>query len=157
MPPTRAKQPTLERSMDESIILEINRSFNDPTMFFNWSEGLEKAQKVGRIKRSKLSPLAYCLTKYIQARLYASVLEPNGEGYGTCHITVDDLEFEINWARGAEKGCTVANIPEWLFYFFDNDEAMQYLDPSDETNIMDLLQVLYEDALARGYIGKEGN
>jgi hypothetical protein len=148
-----AKKPAT-LSVDEHVKLIVTEALKDPMPFIKWSEGLEPAEKVGRIKRAKMSALYYCLHHFILRRVTDNdtFAPPDVKVY----VATDDQSTLVRIKRtiGEEIAITVLH-PEWLYDFFDDEEHFELLFPDDTTPLMEVLQLLYEFCLQNGHISAE--
>lgn len=107
-----------------------------------WMELLEGAERVGRIRRAKMSVLRYGIQRYVQSqlpeidpiyRLYISPLDDS--------ITIEgrhpSQEPGLRWLISVD-------YPLWLQDFLDEDENFLLMLPEDETKLQEVLQRIYE-------------
>jgi hypothetical protein len=145
-----ARKTKTPPTLDERITEAVATRLASPEQFCNWSELLHNAERVGRIKKSKLSPLAYCLTRYIQRGLEEQA------DIRADWVTMDSIGFWISTHTVVNEQrigkTTIVEHPDWLFEFFEPEENEALLDPADENTLMEVLQRVYEWCREHGYI-----
>jgi hypothetical protein len=60
-----AKKAAAPMRLEDRLIEDVVKRLADPVAFLAWADGFQGAERVGRIKRSKLSVLDYLLTAYV--------------------------------------------------------------------------------------------
>lgn len=129
--------PELEHQI-QTIIERILQ----PATLIKWMEQLDGAERVGRIKRSKLSTLRYGLARYVQSQLpdidpvwririhpYNDVVVVHGQNPTV--VPHENWELQIDY-------------PEWLAEFFDDPKNFDLLRREDNSKLEEVLQRIFE-------------
>jgi hypothetical protein len=124
---------------------ETIRKMLYPSPFAHWMEGLTQAERVGRIKRSKMSTLRYGLRQFLMTQISASTRAYESH---TLQITPMDDEVQI-WLHNENDDITLGiAYPFWLQDFLTEDENFALLLPDCEEKIAEVLQRIHEWCLA---------
>lgn len=122
-------------------IEDVIRRILFPTPMMKWMDGLQQAERVGRIKRAKMSVLRYGIQRYVQSQL------PEIDPVFRLDISPMDDEITI----GGRNPLTPENnwlltfaYPIWLQDFFAEDENFDLLLREDETKLQEVLQRIFE-------------
>lgn len=139
-------------TLHDHIISATVKRLEDPQQFLTWSEALDNAERTGRIKRAKRSPLAYCLERFAQSAL---TVDPDISSELRLYLTVDDVAMTIQWKNPHEAnsdGEAEIALPEWAYTFFEDDTHSALLDKDNPEKLGEVLQQVYEHCIQEGYI-----
>lgn len=112
-----------------------------PTPMMKWMDGLQQAERVGRIKRAKMSVLRYGIQRYVQSQL------PTIDPIFRLSVLPWGEEIEIlgrNPITPEQDWTLEFPYPSWLRDFFEEDENYELLVPTNETKLQEVLQRIYE-------------
>jgi hypothetical protein len=143
-----AKKAAAPMRLEDRLIEDVVKRLADPVAFLAWADGFQGAERVGRIKRSKLSVLDYLLTAYV-GRHIDSIY---GEEARTVALVTDEEVCVSHTTRTDPPVQTTVHValPDWLFEFFDDDEHALLLDPRDTTKLLEVIQQIHEFCFESG-------
>lgn len=127
----------------EQVKLAVQTALQKPGMLIKWMELLDGAERVGRIKRAKMSVLRYGIQRYIQSRLpeidmrFRVRLEPMDD---CIEITCKDPAVP----KAADDWEVTVDYPDWLVNFLDDDERFTLMLPGCPEKLGEVLQQIYE-------------
>lgn len=126
--------------LQAAITAEVRKMLY-PSPLIHWMEGLSGAERVGRIKRSKLSVLRYGVRQFLVTQISTST-----NAYESHKLQIDPLDDEVQiWLRNEDDDITL-NIPypDWLVDFLDDDENFALMLPVCDDKLEEVLQRIYE-------------
>jgi hypothetical protein len=109
-------------TLHDTLVSIAMKRLEDPEQFIKWSELLNNAERTGRIKRAKRSPLAYCLERFTQS---AMTDDAQVSSDLRLYFKVDDEVMHVEWKNPHEAnsdGDVEVPLPDWAFTFFEEEE-----------------------------------
>jgi hypothetical protein len=139
-------------ALHDTLVSIATHRLEDPEQFIKWSELLNNAERTGRIKRAKRSPLAYCLERFTQS---AMTDDAQVSSDFRLYFKVDDEVMHIEWKNPHEAnsdGTAEVPLPDWAFTFFEDENHAALLEPDNTEKLAEVLQQVYEHCIQEGYI-----